>query len=79
MLLLTHVQLMFTMTFIFCFLLTLDVSCHMSTHDKDLFTLQKLNNRQSCQHTDILSAVLSSATYGGLKRSQNTSKVKQYL
>lgn len=73
------IQLMFTMTFIFHFLLTLDAACHMSTHDKYLFTLQKHNNRQSCQHADILSAVLSSATYGGLKRSQNTSKVKQFL
>lgn len=51
----------------------------MSVHDKYLFTLQKPNNRQSCQHADILRAVLSSATYGGLKRSQKTSKVKQYL
>lgn len=74
-LLLTHVQLVFTVTFIFHFLLTLDASCHMSVHDKYLFALQKHNNQQSCQHADILSAVLSSATWKG----HNTSKVKQYL
>lgn len=77
-LLLTHVQLMFTTTFIFYFLLTLDSSCHMSVYDKYLFTLQNTTISKPVT-TQIFWAQCWVQQHTVPWKGHNTSKVKQYL